>query len=47
MSTWTLLVVSTLYFMTGIQQAMVGSPWWFGFWTSYAVANICWIMAAK
>ena len=43
-----LAVVSTLYFFTGLEKLIEQGSWpWFGFWTSYAVANICWIMATK
>ena len=47
MSTWMLLIVSALYLATGVEKGLTESVWWFGFWTSYASANICWIMATK
>lgn len=48
MSTWMLLIVSTLYFATGIDKLINTGSWpWFGFWTSYAIANLCWIAATN
>ena len=45
MSTWMLLTVSSLYFITGLQEASKGHWWWLLFWSCYAVANIAWIKA--
>ena len=48
MSTWMLAIVSVLYFSTGLEKLLVNGSWyWFGFWTSYAVANLCWIGATR
>ena len=47
MSTWMLLTVSALYFATGLEKLFEGSLPWFGFWSAYAIANICWLIATK
>jgi len=42
-----LLIVSVLYLAQGVYSGLTINPWWFGFWSAYAFANICWIMAPK
>lgn len=46
MSPWLLGIVAAIYFYTGIEE-MSKSPYWLGFWTSYASANIFYILATK
>ena len=44
MSPWLLLLVSLAYVATGVDQMKV--HWaWLGFWTSYASANVFYLIA--
>ena len=46
MSTPILLLVSFCYALTGLDE-MQKNPWWLGFWCSYAMANVFYILATK
>lgn len=47
MSPWLLMIVSLAYVYTGIEQGHTNGWAWMGFWSSYASANIFYIMAMK
>lgn len=47
MNIWLLLIVSACYAGTGIDFFLRGQPAWGVFWTSYAIANLAFLIATR
>jgi len=45
MKPWVVLLVTLGYFYTAWDAGTHQNPWWWGFWGSYGIANICWLKA--